>query len=154
VAFYRGLATTAQLCRAVAPEHDPLRPAIEELRRRGGMDELRGLVSPAGAAGWGAALEPHARLLFELPQRLDEVLSMLARGETLIRLEVSESPETERRRGSLPGLLALALAIVAVAAVTQRLADPALAGVWAERAGALLLLGLGALLLRAIGRLG
>ncbi|HLE85935.1 MAG TPA: AarF/UbiB family protein [Thermoanaerobaculia bacterium] len=154
VAFCRGLATTAQLCRAVALEHDPLRPAIEEVRRHGGMDELRGLVSPAGAAGWGAALEPHARLLFELPQRLDEVLSMLARGETLIRLEVSEPPEAERRRGSLPGLLALALAIVAVAAVTQRLADPALAGVWAERAGALLLLGLGALLLRAIGRLG
>ena len=154
VAFYRGLATTAQLCRAAAPEHDALRPAIEELRRRGGMDELRGLVSPAGAAGWGAALEPHARLLLELPQRLDELLSMLARGETLIRLEVSDPPESDRRRGSLAALAALALAILAVAVAAHRLADPALAGVWAERVGAVLLVGLGALLLRAVVRLG
>ena len=154
VAFYRGLATTAQLGRALAPEHDPLRPAIEELRRRGGIEELRGLVSPTGAGGWGAALAPHARMLFELPQRLDEVLSMLARGETLIRLEVSDPPESDRRRGSLAALAALALAILAVAVAAHRLADPALAGVWAERVGAVLLVGLGALLLRAVVRLG
>jgi hypothetical protein len=36
----------------------------------------------------------------------------------------------------------------------HRLADPALAGVWAERVGAVLLVGLGALLLRAVVRLG
>ncbi|HSM51578.1 MAG TPA: AarF/UbiB family protein, partial [Thermoanaerobaculia bacterium] len=154
VAFYRGLATTAQLGRALAPEHDPLRPAIEELRRRGGIEELRGLISPAGAAGWGAALAPHARMLFELPQRLDEVLSMLARGETLIRLELADPPEADRRRGSLSALAALALAMVAVAVVVHRLADPGLAGVWVERTGAVLLLGLGALLLRAVARSG
>lgn len=162
VAFYRGLASAAQLCRSLtrdpasdrAPGHDALRAGVEELRRLEGVEELRGLVSPLGAAGWGRGLEPHARLLLELPQKLDEVLSLLSRGEALVRLQVSDPPEAERRRSSVAALAALGLAVVAVAVLVPRLAGPDLAGVWAERAGAVLLLGLGALMLRAIRRMG
>ncbi len=127
---------------------------MEELRRLEGVDELRDLVSPLGAAGWGRSLEPHARLLLELPQKLDEALSLLSRGEALVRLQVSDPPEAERRRSSVAALVACGLAVVAVAVLVPRLAGPDLAGVWAERAGAVLLLALGALMLRAIHRMG
>ena len=148
----RGLAALALLGRRLAPGRDPLREGVEELRLARGLGRLREAVS---VENLGKELLPYAHLMLSLPQKVDALLSMLARGEARVRLETEE-----RDRPGAGGVVAVAVAAaaVAVALVLGRAFEPVLvdgAGQRiAEGASALLLLVAGGLLLRAASRSG
>jgi len=146
----RGLAALALLGRRLAPGRDALREGVEELRLARGLGRLREAVD---VESLGRELLPYAHLMLSLPQKVDALLSMLARGEARVRLETEE-----RGRPGAGGAVAVAAAAIAVALVLGRVFEPALADGAGQRiaegASALLLLVAGGLLLRAASRSG
>lgn len=150
LAFWRGFAAVAAEVRSLAPERDILREGVEELRLTVDVGRLGALLSPAGLA---QGLEPYAALLVQVPQKLDEMLTLLASGEARLKLQIDEGADPRRRQSPLVVAVTLAAALGAIALLTRQLASPALFGAWGERIGAVILLVFGALLLRALGRM-
>jgi predicted unusual protein kinase regulating ubiquinone biosynthesis (AarF/ABC1/UbiB family) len=146
----RGIAALAALARRTVPEDDPLLAAFEDLRLARGLGRLRQAADPRALAQ--EAL-PYAQLLLALPQKLDSLLTMVARGDVRLRLEADE-PRAPADGGRGVVLLAVAAAALAIGLVVGRLAGPdgialeEVAGSW----GGLLVLAAGALLLRWVSR--
>jgi hypothetical protein len=146
--FYRGLYLTAGLARRLAPGHDALQEALQEVRLIEGVERFRAMVGPDQ---FGAQVSRYAEMVVDLPQRLDDVLSLASAGDPRVSLQVKETSGQRRRRNSSARVTALLLALASVALVTQRFAD-SLAGAWVEKAGAVAFVLVGALLLRAASR--
>lgn len=146
--FYRGLYLMAGLARRLAPGHDALQEAVQEVRLVEGVERFRAMLGPNQ---FGAQVSRYAEVVVDLPQRLDEVLSLASAGDPRVSLQVKETSEQRRRRNSSARVTALLLALASVALVTQRFGD-SLAGAWVEKAGAVAFVLVGALLLRAASR--
>ena len=151
LAFCRGLVTVATVTRRLSATRDALREGLEELRLQRSLGELRETLDPRAL---GDSLAPYAGLLLALPQKLDEVLSLMAKGEARVRLEMSPPAGGEGHRDSLTAVLALAVALGAVVLVIGRLSGAVAQGPWVERAGGVMVLLLGALLLWTVRRAG
>lgn len=146
----RGLASLTALARRVVPADDPLLAGVEELRLARGLGRLRQAADPRTM---GADLLPYGQLLLALPEKIDALMTMVARGDVRVRLEASEPA---RRPGGHRGALVLALAAAALAvglvvgrlAGSEGIAMEELAGGW----GGLLLLLIGGMALRLLSR--
>ena len=149
-AFYQGLFWAARSARRLAPQKDPLGEAVGDFDWLAGWNQLRQLTAPREM---GATAESYLETLVELPQKVDRILS-LATGDGF-----SPPPEGEtrrRRQSSTAAVISLALAMAAVVVVADdwRLlaAAAGLSAVWAERLLAAAFLGLGLVLLKAVGK--
>ncbi|HVF58512.1 MAG TPA: AarF/UbiB family protein [Thermoanaerobaculia bacterium] len=141
----RGLFGAAAAARRPAPEGDVLRDALQEMRVLTSLNQVREALDPLRV---GSQLESYATLLADLPQRLD---ALLTRGA----VEEPPRPAAAPVERAAPGsgrTAALLLALGAVALVARPLAG-ALGGL-GEEVVAALFLGVGALLLWAVGRNG
>ena len=130
-----------------APVRDGFREArllllFEELRREAEDDR------------WVGAMEHQVGLLAGLPRKLDRVLTLAAERDRPGRSEERASAPAQSASGSRWAAVAgCLLALGAVVALTRHVAEAA-AGPWPERLGALLVLLLGSLALRAASRSG
>jgi hypothetical protein len=150
--FYRGLFAVTAVCRELAPEDDPLREVLAELRFLDTLDRLERMAEPDRLR---QGLESYAGLVADLPIVLDETLRRSSEGRLRVRLDLDGEGGRQDRRGDLAALAtALLLALAAVVLLTRRLAAPEALGPVAEAVGAGLFLILGALLLRTIARQG
>lgn len=146
--FYRGLYLSGEIARRLVPGYDALREALQEVRLIEGVERLRAMIDPEQ---FGEQMGRYAAVVTDLPQRLDEVLTLAAAGDPRLSLRVNETAEQRRRKNSSAKVTALLLALAAVALLTQRFAD-SLAGAWVERFGAVAFILVGVLLLRAASR--
>lgn len=149
LAFYRGLFSIAAIARRLAPEQDVLREALEDVRLYASLAQMRDVMS---FSTWGQQLERYAQLAAQMPQKLDEVLTLAAQGHARSRGSVA-APRTERRRHATSAVVALLLALVAVVLAVRHMMSVGFAEPWAERIGAAFFIVFGALLLRQVGRM-
>jgi hypothetical protein len=120
VDFAAGFAGLSATCRA--DRGDPIGEALAELRLEVGFGRIREALDAQRLLD---QLAPFAALAVTLPQKLDEAVDRLSRGEIRVRLE---SGEGERRRPADSGLIvALLVGFVAVALLTERDGGQALA---------------------------
>jgi ubiquinone biosynthesis protein len=146
LAFYRGLFSLALTARQLDPEGDTLRESLAEVRLLANADQLRAMLS---LREMRQSLERHGVLMMELPQKLDEALTLAAEGRR--SQKPAGTPERAEWRGSWVFVLTSMMALAAIALVTHHLAGREAGGRWAERGGALTFAVLGGLLLRAAG---
>ncbi|HWM89259.1 MAG TPA: AarF/UbiB family protein [Thermoanaerobaculia bacterium] len=143
LAFFRGLTALTFETRRLAPGRDVLLRALEDVRLLAGMQQLGEMMNFDRLR---ENFERYAALAVQLPQKLDEVLTLAAEGDLRRPTRPAARPP-ERRRGSSLVWVSLLLALAAVVLLARQVD-----GVWGERVGALLFLMVGALLLRFAGR--
>ncbi|HBL30312.1 MAG TPA: hypothetical protein DD490_26050, partial [Acidobacteria bacterium] len=141
LAFWRGFTAVAAEMQALEPGSDALRDGLEELRLTVDVGRLSSLLSPAGLA---EGIGPYAALLVQMPQKLDAMLTLLASGETRLKLQIDEGKDPRSRQSPWTLAVILAAAFGAIVLLTRQLASPALFGIWGERIGAVVLLVFGA----------
>lgn len=141
--FYRGLAAVSMTARRLAPDRDALLQAFEEVRLLSSVQQFGEMMN---VGQMREMFERYAALMIDLPQRLDEVLTLAAEGNLRRGPRASEPAERPRNTSSMIWV-ALLLALGAII-----LLWPRLDGIWGERLGAIVFLFFGALLLRLVVR--
>ncbi len=146
--LFNGLQAVAHIAERLAPNSDTLLGAFEDERLRIGVGQAGHLLDPQHLA---ITIERAIQEIVELPQKLDDVLTMASEGHLRLKLQVPEADETEHVRNRTVLLVTTLVAFAALASVLRHLV-PAL-GVGAERVGAVVLLIVGGWLLVAAARL-
>ncbi len=142
--LYRAVHALSMRGIALAPGKDVLMLGLQDVRLRIGLDEARHLVNPLGVP---AALDKLLANMVNLPQKLDEVLTLAAEGRLRVKLSMPASDEQRRIRNRTVSLIA-GLAVLASVAFLFRVVVPE-PGVLTERLGAFVLLAAGFWLLKA-----
>jgi len=145
VPFYRGVARLAAQVRALAPAADPLRDGLERARLAAGMGDMLRLLDRREMKD---LLGTYAGAFLAMPQRLNELMTLLSEGRASLKIEVVEPPHERRRKDDSTASLVALLAIVAVVLLARHLASASDFGPWVERIAALLLAALGLFLFR------
>jgi predicted unusual protein kinase regulating ubiquinone biosynthesis (AarF/ABC1/UbiB family) len=146
--LYNGLETVAGIADRLAPNVDTLLGAFEDERLRIGVGQAGHLLDPQHLA---ITIERAVQELVELPQKLDDVLTMASEGRLRLNLQVPETDETEHVRNRTVLLVTTLVAFAGLASMLRHLV-PVL-GLGAERVGAVVLLIVGGWLLIAAARL-
>jgi hypothetical protein len=144
LAFWRGLFAITSAARQLAPERDALHEALQEVRLVSSFGQIRDLMTTRQLQD---NLERYALLATQLPQKLDEVLTVAAMGGAAPARPAE--PRNQERRDPLSLVIAFVLALAALTLAARQLT--AAGAPWAEPAGAVTALVLGLLLLRALG---
>ena len=142
--LYRAVHELSVRADVLVPGRDVLTLALQDARLRIGLSEARQLINPLGVP---ATLDKLLANMVNLPQKLDEVLTLAAEGRLRLKLHLPSSDEQRRVRNGTVALIA-GLSVVAGLAFLFRVAVPE-PGVNAERIGALILLVAGLWLLKA-----
>jgi ubiquinone biosynthesis protein len=150
LAFYRGLFQTMAHARRLTPHTDPLLDGLQEVRTTEILAQFRDMVRLSQLSD---NLDRYAAMMMGMPQKLDEVLTLMAESSARVRLQGSGESGHRRQQDSSAVVMALLLALAAVVLLSHHVAASAAGGLWLERITALAFVLLGALLLRAISRL-
>ena len=143
--FYRGVARLAAQVRALAPAADPLRDGLERARLAAGMNDMLRLFDRQEMKD---LLGAYAGAFLAMPQRLNELMTLLSEGRASLKIEVIEPPHERQRKDSSTASLVALLVIVAVVLLCRYLESATPFGPWVERIAALLLVALGIFLFR------
>ncbi len=146
--LYRGLQIMASLATRLAPFEDSLLAALQDERLEMGLAQARRMGDPATVV---STLDRLLQEMVQLPQRLDDVLTLAAEGRLRVKLHVPESNGSQQTRNRTVLLVALLVALTGLASIVRQFA-PAF-GPGAERLGAVALLFLGGWLLVAAARM-
>ena len=146
--MYRGLQAVAGAAERLAPAHDALLAALESERLRVGFSEARQLFDPRALP---VALDALVQNMVNLPQKLDDVLTLAADGRLSVKLHAPEAREQRRVRDRTVSLVASLVALSALALLLRHVVSGY--GAVAERIGMVLLLMVGGWLLVAAARL-
>jgi ubiquinone biosynthesis protein len=144
-AFFRGLFTVTEIARRLAPDYAPLTEGLHDVRLMASLAELRGLI---GLRQLGEQMDKYAMMMTELPQRLDEVLTLASGGNAQVKVHISEPADQRRQKNRSAAVTALLLVLAAVALLSHHFTAGATAGLWADRLSTIVFLGVSALLLR------
>ncbi len=146
--LYRGLYAVTHIADRLAPDTDTLLGALEDERLRVGLTQAGHLLDPSYVM---ATLERAIQEMVDLPQKLDDVLTMASEGRLRMNLQVPEAHETEQTRNRTVLLVTTLVAFAGIASVMHRILPAFGPGV--ERLAAVLLLVVGGWLLVAAARL-
>lgn len=145
----RGLHAVAAIARELAPEGDPVREALREVRldiafaRAGGGPAVDGGLS---------SVATHAALLSEMPSKIDELLTLMAAGESRLQLHFAEADERRRSGDAWIPVVVLSTMLLVVVLVVPRLMTESVFGGGGEHLVTAVAAVLGIALLRAAGR--
>ena len=139
--FFRGLYLVAQLARQLSPERDAFAQALEDVRLITRMEWFKDMLGPDQ---FGRQMNQYAALMMELPQRLDEALTLVAEGRTQMR----ERHERRGRQNSSVMMVALVVVLGAFVLLVQH----ASVVTWNDSLKALVFVVLGACVLRLASR--
>jgi hypothetical protein len=146
--FYRGLFMIARLARRLDPEHDALADGLQDVRLIAGVERLRALADPSAL---GERAEKYAAMMMDLPQQLDEALTLVSEGRARVKPQAPEADERLERKNSAATFTALLMLLTAFVLLSQHFAK-SLAGTYAEGVKVALFLALGGMLLRVASR--
>jgi hypothetical protein len=147
VPLYRGLFSVAALAQRVSPDTDAMLEALRDVRLMSGLAQLREMV---GLEGMGDRAERYASLMTELPQWLDESLTLASGGGARMRVRVGETESERRRKNSAASVMSLLAVVVSLALLLRAAAGGA---VWLQRAAVVVFTLCGVMLLRAASRI-
>jgi ubiquinone biosynthesis protein len=142
--FYRGLFLIASVASRLSPERDALSEGLQDLRFFTGLEKFRDLVDPRYL---GDQMEKYGAMMMQLPERIDEVMSIAAGGNTQLRIQLSESAARRRTKNSVVKGIVLLLVLMGFALLSRRLA-PSFPEVWVNAVNAVVFVALGGMLLR------
>lgn len=142
--FFGGLFLLVASAQPLAPAHDPLLEGLEDWRLNAALAQFRDLF---GFRQIGNSADKYAALLLALPQRLDQALTLSAEGSAGPKRDSTASNAPRPRTAVVALALLLLLATVVALATHFAVAG---GGGWVEKAGAILFVAIGALLLRAV----
>jgi predicted unusual protein kinase regulating ubiquinone biosynthesis (AarF/ABC1/UbiB family) len=147
--WYRALFLVQEAALPLAPGKDSLRGGLENVRVMAALGNFRELLS---LAQWNYNLEQYAPVLLDLPNKVDEVLSLLAGGAARMQLQWREAESNRRHRNARARAVALLLALAGAALLGYHL-DPggSLAG-WGVRTATVVFLFAGVFLMGAFNR--
>jgi ubiquinone biosynthesis protein len=145
---YRGVYATAVTSAQLAPEADVLLSALQDERLRFGLAEARQMIDPRTI---GATFDRALQEFVNLPQKLDNVLTLASEGRLRVRLHVPDSDSSRLVRNHTILLVASLVALTGLASLVRQVAPAWGPGV--ERLGAAALLLVGGWLLVAAARL-
>jgi predicted unusual protein kinase regulating ubiquinone biosynthesis (AarF/ABC1/UbiB family) len=149
LAFYRGLFQTAAHARLLAPYSDPLLAGLQEVRAIEMLTQVRAMLGPSQLSD---NLDKYAAMMMGLPQKLDDVLTLVAEGNARVKLQGAEAAAHHQQENSSALVLALLLVLAAVVLLAHHFTASVGTGVWLDRISAIAFVVLGALLLRAASR--
>ena len=144
--FFRGLFTTAEVARRLAPDYAAVTEALRDVRMIANLTELREMMS---LRQLGDQLDRYAVMMTELPQRLDEALTLASGGNAQLKVHLSEHDIQRRRKNRSAVVTALLLVLAAVALLSHNLTVST--GPWSGRISAIVFVAVSALLLRVAG---
>jgi ubiquinone biosynthesis protein len=144
-AFFRGLFTLTKVTRRFAPEYASMTEGLRDVRLMASLAELRRMIRPRQL---GDQLDKYAMMMTELPQRLDEALTLASDGNAQMKVHLSEPVRQRRQKNRSAAVTALLLVLAAVALLSHRVTAEVSAGPWADRISALVFVVISALLLR------
>jgi len=145
---YRGLQAVARLTTELAPDDDALAAALQDERLQMGLAEARRLGDPSAVA---ASLDRLLQEMVQLPQRLDDVLTLASEGKLRVKLRVPDGDGARHTRNRTVLLIAVLVTLTGLASLVRQFA-PAF-GPGAERLGAVAFLLLGGWLLVIAARM-
>lgn len=142
--FFRGLYGVAQLARQLSPQRDAFAQALEDVRLIARMGWFKDMLAPEQ---FGKQMNQYAALMLEFPQRLDEVLTLVADE----RMHKSFTRETYQRKNSTVTMAALLLMLAAFVLLVQH-AGVTISREWTDSIKALVFVALVAYVLRVATR--
>jgi ubiquinone biosynthesis protein len=146
--FYRGLFALVGTAQRLSPGRDTLIEALRDVRLLAGIERFWEMLTPDNL---GEQAEKYAATMSEMPQTLDEVLTLASEGRARLGLQVPESAERHGRQNSFAVTLSALLVFVGFALLAQHL--PArFAGAWTGGLGTVVFVALGGALLWAASR--
>jgi hypothetical protein len=146
--LYRGIHAVSATTTRLARHDDALLAALHRERLRLGLSEAQHLFD---GGTFPAAIAETARTLVHVPQKLDELLTLVATGRLRIKAEVPDGGERRQTRNRTVSLIASLVTLVALTFLVRHL-SPAY-GADFEWMGAVLVLIVGGWLLAAAARL-
>jgi ubiquinone biosynthesis protein len=146
--LYRGIHAVSAATTRLVLHRDALRAALDDERLRLGLSQARDVFD---AGRLPAALEELAQDLVQLPQKLDDILTLAAAGRLRIKADVPDAGERRHTRNRTVSLVASLVTLVALTFLVRHL-SPAY-GADLEWMGAVLVLVVGGWLLAAAANL-
>jgi hypothetical protein len=104
-----------------------------------------------GEDRFGEEVNRYAALMLELPQRMDQALTLAARGSRELDFSTWERIERQRRKNSSTAMAALLLMLAAFVLLAKQVTT-ALSADWADSIQAVVFVALGAFVLRVASR--
>jgi ubiquinone biosynthesis protein len=145
---YLGIQTVSSIATALAPDSDALLAALQEERLRAGIGTAQPLMDPRAIP---ATLDKLMQGMVNLPQKLDEVLSLAADGRLRVKLHLPPDEESRKTRNRTVSLISGLVVLTALAFALRHVSLAQVPGL--EQAGALLVMAVGLWLLIAAARL-
>jgi hypothetical protein len=104
-----------------------------------------------GEDRFGEEVNRYAALMLELPQRMDQALTLAARGSRQLDFSTWERIECQRRKNSSTAIVALLLMLTAFVLLAKQVTT-ALSADWADSIKTVVFVALGAFVLRVASR--
>lgn len=145
--FYRGLFNVVSLAQRLSPSHDVLLDSLQDMRVIVELEEVREMMGPERL---GDQMNKYAAMMMDLPQKLDETLTLMAEGNARLQLRVPADARYDERKNSTTMLMASLLVLVSFVLLAHHFRD--VLGAGAEAVKAILFIALAALVLRAATR--
>ncbi len=146
IPFYQGGFRIVATARAQGETGDPLADALGGLRAEAGLRQFEEWSRALDVMG---AMEQQLTLLLQLPQKIDQLLTIAADGTVRVQLVSGDSAGAARRSRLATAIAVLLVTSAALALVATALSMPP---VWSDAGQAVLLLVAGGLLVWAVGR--
>jgi predicted unusual protein kinase regulating ubiquinone biosynthesis (AarF/ABC1/UbiB family) len=146
--LYRGVHALSVAAGTMAPDSDALLAALQEERLRVGFGTAQPFIDPRELP---ATLERMLQDMVNLPQKLDEVLTLAADGRLRVKLQLPRDDAARRTRNRTVSLVSSLVVLTALAFALRHVAFAQAPGV--EQVGALIVMGVGLWLLVAAARL-
>jgi predicted unusual protein kinase regulating ubiquinone biosynthesis (AarF/ABC1/UbiB family) len=146
--FYRGLFMIARVSRQLTRQGDVLQHALQDVRILAGAEKLRDILTTPRL---GEQMDAYLEIMMDLPQRLDEALTLGAKGDARSGFQVEEITETRGKKNSSAIAAALSLTLGATVLLTRHF-ETNVAVSWSGRIGTVVFALLGVLLLLSVSR--
>jgi predicted unusual protein kinase regulating ubiquinone biosynthesis (AarF/ABC1/UbiB family) len=146
LSFYRGLFQTAANARRLAPHSDPLLAGLQGVRTIEMLGQFRDMMA---LSQLGDNLDKYTAMMMGLPQKLDDVLTLVAESSARVKLQGTGAARHRRQKNSSALIIALLLVLGGIGLSSSHLAASGVAGAWLDRISAIVFVLLGALLLWA-----
>ena len=116
--LYRGIHAISVATTRLVAYHDPLLAGFHRERLRLGLSEAQVLFDSGTLP---ATMEEMARQLVQLPQRLDELLTMASSGKLRVKADVPDAGERRHTRNRTVSLVASLVTLVALTFLVRHL---------------------------------
>ena len=149
LAFYRGFFQTAVNAQRLAPDSDPLLAGLQEVRTIEMLTQVRDML---GLAQIRDNLDKYSAMTMGLPQRLDEVLTLVAESSARVKLQSRGGARHRRQQNSSAVVIALLLVLGAVVLLSHQVSVSVVSRAGFDQLSAMVFVAVGALLLWANSR--